>query len=259
MLKVVSEADPFPGKTHGPFLPLPKFDLCEPLTQLGEDSCSVARWRSVLIDGQDVPSFVFIGRRGGGVPLRLAIVAGTQGGYDQVSSVALVKVLLELDLAPALARDYALFCYPQANPDRVGGPLNDFGSRFWRDDPDPAVRFLERELAGNELDGVIMLQGAQRISGFEIQIGSRVIATEVIWPALEIAQRVVPLASEPVRIMRSSSTDLLGLDHIKPHPYTVVIRTPQSAPIENQVAAFAFSLKQIFFHYRTLVEHAERI
>src|SRR2546423_11566595 len=86
-----------------------------PLNALADRSPNLARWRSFRATGQVIPSFVLIGPRGRGVPIRLALIAGLSA-EDAVATAALSKLLVELDLAPLLAQDYALFGYPQANP-----------------------------------------------------------------------------------------------------------------------------------------------
>ena len=138
-----------------------------------------------------------------------------------------------LDLAPLLAQDFALFAYPVANPHRTSHRSPDFTSDFWTSASDPVVRYFEQELTENELDGVIAVKGNEPISGFQIQVSSRVIATEVLWPALELAQRLVPLASEPIQIfprLANNRHSLFSLGHSRPGPFSLVIRTPGHMP-----------------------------
>ena len=88
------------------------------------------------------------------------------------------------------------------------------------------------------------------------------IATEVLWPALELAQRLVPLASEPIQLypqLQRRENAFFSLDHVRPKPFSLVIRTPANVPFENQVSAVAFSIKQILHHYRALVGHADSL
>ncbi|MBV8376530.1 MAG: hypothetical protein JO279_05945 [Verrucomicrobia bacterium] len=132
-------------------------------------------------------------------------------------------------------------------------------------DADPAQQMwhsLEQELTENELDGVIAVKGNEPISGFQIQVSSRVIATEVIWPALELAQRLVPLSSEPIQIfprLESNRCSLFSLDQSRPGTFSILIRTPRHVPVDNQISAIAFSVKQILHHYRALVSQADNI
>jgi hypothetical protein len=235
--------------------------IWHPLDMLAAESPGLAKWRSVAIDGRAIPSYVFIGPRGGSVPIRLALLGGILE-EDLLSTSAIVKLLVELDLAPLLAQDFALFAYPLANPPRASNRSPDFASDFWRGASDPIVQYFERELTENELDGVIAVKGNEPISGFQIQVSSRVIATEVLWPALELAQRLVPLASEPIQIfprLESNRCSVFSLGHARPGPFNLMIRTPRHMPFDNQVSAIAFSVKQILYHYRALVSHADSI
>ena len=79
-----------------------------PLDMLAAESPSLAKWRGLAVDGRVIPSYVFIGPRGGSVPIRLALLGGIQS-EDLLSINAIVKLLVDLDLAPLLAQDFALF------------------------------------------------------------------------------------------------------------------------------------------------------
>jgi hypothetical protein len=169
---------------------------------------------------------------------------------------------VELELAPLLAQDFAVFSYPVANPVRVSGRSPDFSTDFWTDEPDPMIRFFEQELAGNQLDVISAAKGNEAISGFQIQVSSRVIATEVLWPALEIVQRLVPLAREPIQVfprVQNSRHSLFSLGQLRRGHFSIIISTPRHMPVENQIAAIAFSIKQILHRYRTLVDHADKL
>ncbi len=239
----------------------PAQQIWHPLDMLAAESPGLAKWRSIAVDGRVIPSYVFIGPRGGSVPIRLALLGGIHS-EDLLSTNAIVKLLVELDLAPLLAQDFALFAYPVANPPRTSHHSPDFTSEFWAGASDPVIRFFEQELTENELDGVIVVNGNEPISGFQIQVSSRVIATEVLWPALELAQRLVPLASEPIQIfprLETNRSSLFSLGLSRPGPFSLIIRTPRHMPFENQISAIAFSVKQILHHYRALVSHAGSI
>jgi hypothetical protein len=236
-------------------------EIWEPLELLAEKSAGLAKWRSFAADGHVIPSYVFIGPRGGSVPIRLALLGGIQA-EDLISTKAIVKLLVELELAPLLAQDVALFSYPVANPARISRHPPDFSTDFWTDAPDPTIRYLEQELAGNQLDGIIAAKGNQAIAGFQIQVSSRVIATEVLWPALEIVQRLVPLAHEPIQAfpqLQNNQHSLFNLGQSRPGPFSMIISTPKHMPSENQISAIAFSVKQILSRYRTLVYHADKL
>ena len=47
--------------------------IWSPLDLLAAESAGLAKWRSLAVEGRVVPSYVFIGPRGGHVPIRLAL------------------------------------------------------------------------------------------------------------------------------------------------------------------------------------------
>jgi hypothetical protein len=239
----------------------PQEQLWNPLDSLALESAGLAKWRSLAVDRQVVPSYVFIGPRGGKIPIRLALLAGIES-EDWLSTNAIVKLLVELDLAPLLAQDFALFSYPLANPHRAAGRRPDFTTDFWKGASDSVIRYFEQEFAENQLDGIIAVKANEPIAGFQIQVSSRMIATEVLWPTLELAQRLVPLASEPIQIfprLQSNRHSLFSLGHTRPGPFSLMIRTPKHMPLENQISAIVFSVKQILHCYRVLVSHADSL
>jgi hypothetical protein len=231
------------------------------LDLLTAESPGLAKWRGLAVDGRLVPSYVFIGPRGGRVPIRLALLAGLESG-DLLATHAIVKLLVDLDLAPLLAQDFALFGYPMANPDRTSGHFPDFNGDFWKSASDPVIQYFEQELTANELDGVFAVKANEPIAGFQIQVSSRVIASEVLWPVLELVQRLVPLASEPIQVfpqLPNNCHSLFSLGHARPGPFSLMIRTPKHVPVENQISAIVFSVEQILHHYRVLVSHADSL
>ena len=227
--------------------------IWESVERLAQESASLTKWRSFAVDGHPMPSYVFIGPRGGSVAIRLALLGGLEA-EDLVSTSAIVKLLVELDLAPLLAQDFALFSYPVVNPVRDSSRSPESSARFWTDAPTRTVRHFEQEFAGNQLDGIIFAKGNEAISGFQMQVSSQLIATEVLWPALEIVQRLVPLADEPVQTSPQLQNSLLGSAS-----FSLIIRTPRHLPFENQISAIAFSVKQILRHYRALVRRADEL
>jgi hypothetical protein len=181
---------------------------------------------------------------------------------DLLSTNAIVKLLVELDIAPLLAQDFALFGYPAANPQRASLRCPDFTADFWKCASDPVIQYFEQELTENQLDGIIAVKANEPIAGFQIQVSHRVIASEVLWPALELAQRLVPLASEPIQLfprLQTNRHSLFSLGHARPGPFSLMIRTPKHMPVENQISAIVFSVKQILHYYRVLVSHADRL
>jgi hypothetical protein len=233
----------------------------DPLNTLAVRSPHLVRWRSFRSGGRVVSSFVLIGPRGNGVPIRLALAAGLTPD-DAVATAALAKLLVELALGPLLAEDYALFGYPQLNPLPRGAAGRELTAEFRHGFTDPAVRFWMHELETNDFDAVLFIQANQPLSGFRVQSGSPFIAAEVLWPAVELAQRFVPLAPEPIRPWPSDGPEpawIFQTGHLRPRPLCVSLCTPQQHPSENQMAALVFALKQILRHYRAAVGYAGRL
>ncbi len=249
-----------PADSRNRISPKPSLrELFDSLELLSSAPGSLARWRTLQLRYHSVPSFVLIGPRSRRIPLRLALVGGLRSS-DVVSSTAVAKFLVELDLASLFARDYAVFSYPLANPPRLNEPEPSFSRDFWQGSSDPVVRFFENELATNELDGVVTIHCEEPLSGLQFRVSSRVIAAEVLWPALEVAQRFVPLAAEPVQVLaRSGGTAgaFYNLEGCRPRPFCISIHTPQCSAFADQIAAIGFSLKSIFQQYRALVDEAE--
>jgi hypothetical protein len=221
----------------------------------------LARWRSLVLEGRLVPSYVVIGPRAGRMPIRLALLGGLRPS-DFLSTIAVAKLLVELDLSPLIARDFALFGYPLANPDRSRDQEPDFETAFWKNSADPVIRFFERELASDSLDGMIAVRCDEPVSGFQLQVSSRIIAAEVLWHALELPQKIVALADEPIQVLRLGETEnhsVASLGHLRPQPFSLIIRTAKGDPSENQIAAVVFTVKQILLQYRSLVRRAGTI
>jgi len=233
----------------------------EPLDTLAAKSPNLAKWRSVAVDGAIVPSYVLIGPRIGRVPIRLGLFGGIRI-FDLLSTISIAKLLLELDLAPIIAQDFALFAYPLANPSRALRAEPDFDTSFWKGSSDPVIRFFEQELTMGEFDGVIAVRGDEAVTGLQIQISSGIIGKEVLWRALELPQKVVPLADEPIQIFQQTEDtehSFTNLGRLCPSRFCLVIRAPRNAPAENQISAIAFTIKQILLHYRSLVCQVDRI
>jgi hypothetical protein len=224
-----------------------------------QDSPTLTKWRSFSVGKRVVPSFVFVGPQGGGSPIRVALI-GCTNGDDLLSARAIAKLLLELILGPLFVEDLSLFVYPAANPPRNRSEMPDFESQFWKESEDPAIKFFEQELTGNEFDGVIVVKANEPISGLQILASSRVIATEVLWPAIESAQRFIPLASEPIELcpqLHKKENGLVSLDHIQPTPFTLILRTPKGIPSENQISAVGVGVKRILRDYRAFIGQAD--
>jgi hypothetical protein len=195
---------------------------------------------------QNVPGFVFVGMRQERVPVRLVIFAE---GEEEAGSLALLKLLLDLDLAPLLAHDYALFCY-------LGLPrLAELHPELTRWNLRRGTRALPEELL--DADGFIAIRANDSVGGLQVEASDRTIANEVAWPAVERARRIQPLDAEPVRCVHSDAW--FGSEDLPPNAFKLKIRTPWMAEAEDQIAAIGIALKEILFQYRSLRNFAKTL
>ena len=96
-----------PPRTHFSRPPGPVF---EPLENLSSYPSHLVRWRECADSKYKLTSYVFIGQRTNNLPVRMAFVAGLRS-HDGLAQRALAKLLVELEVAPLVGRDYALFSY----------------------------------------------------------------------------------------------------------------------------------------------------
>ncbi|HEX3443142.1 MAG TPA: hypothetical protein VHS80_00375, partial [Chthoniobacterales bacterium] len=125
---------------------------------------------------ESVPGLVYVGQRQEQVPVRLVILADNEE-EDAVGSLALLKLLVDLDLAPLLAHDYALFCYLRF-PQRA---KSYFDHRRWN--VDWGKTLLLDEVVTFDVDGFISIRANDSVGGLQIEASDRTIANEVAWPA----------------------------------------------------------------------------
>src|ERR1700722_12738995 len=240
-----------PPQVHFAWLPGPGF---EPLDSISSYPSHLVRWRECADSKLKLSSYVFIGQRTSNLPVRMAFVAGLRS-HDDLAQRALAKLLVELEVAPLVGSDYALFSYAvmrESNDDMGEAFTND-----WLDESSgvqPILQVLESDMASSDVDGFISIVTNERANGFRIETDSELIATEVAWPALEVAGRFVPLAEEPVKVLPSAILRRqLGLGRgIPKQMFGLTLHTPEdSVPVE-QVSAIVFSSIRVLQAYRKL-------
>jgi hypothetical protein len=201
---------------------------------------------------EHVPGLVFVGQRQEQVPVRLVIFAGSEE-TDSVASLALLKLLVDLDLAPLLAHDYALFCYLSFPRKAKTYFDNQRWNVHWGKTPLPG------ELSTFDADGFISIRANDSVGGLQIEASDRTIANEVAWPAVVRASKIQPLDVEPVRrvqVVQMSGGNTSGLPS---NAFRLAIRTPWVAETENQIAAIGIALKEILLQYRALRNFAKAL
>jgi hypothetical protein len=201
---------------------------------------------------ENVPGLVFVGQRQEQVPIRLVILAENEE-EDAVGSLALLKLLVDLDLAPLLAHDYALFCYLRF-PRRA---KTYFDRQRWNVDWGKTP--LPDELLTFDVDGFISIRGNDSVGGLQIESSNRTIANEVGWPAVTRASKIQPLDAEPVRYIQSDEVSWgMPLD-LPANAFRLAIRTPWVAETETQIASIGLVLKEILLQYRSLRNFAKAL
>ena len=240
-----------PPQAHVALPPGPGF---EALDSISSYPSHLVRWRECADSKFKLSSYVFIGQRTSNLPVRMAFVAGLRS-HDDLAQRALAKLLVELEVAPLVGSDYALFSYAVTRESN-----DDLGETFtndWLDESSgvqPILQVLESDMASSDVDGFISIVTNERASGFRIETDSELIATEVAWPALEVAGRFVPLAEEPVKVLPSAILRRQrGLGRgIPKQMFGLTLHTPEdSGPVE-QVSAIVFSSIRVLQAYRRL-------
>jgi hypothetical protein len=226
----------------------------ESLETISTHPSHLVPWREWADAGFKLSSYVFIGQRTSKLPVRMAVLAGLRS-RDLGATRALAKLLVELEVAPLTGADYALFSYAVTRQ-----PELDLQSDFGHDVPgrpresQTIARLIETDLERNDVDGVISLATNEHVNGFQIETDSELIAAELAWPALEVAGRFIPLAEKPVKVL---GPGVLGYESgdergIPKQMFALNIRTPQTAPPEDQVSAIVFSCIRVLKRYREL-------
>jgi hypothetical protein len=226
----------------------------EPLESISSYPSHLVRWRECADAKYKLTSYVFIGQRTNNLPVRMAFVAGLRS-HDDLAQRALAKLLVELEVAPLVGRDYALFSYSLTREPSYEAA--ETSSNDWLDESSgvqPILQVLESDLASSDVDGFISIATNERVSGFQFETDSELIATEVAWPTLEVAGRFVPLAEEPVKVLPSAILRRQrGLGRGVPKQvFGLTLRTPESAGSVEQVSAIVFSSIRVLQEYRRL-------
>jgi hypothetical protein len=192
-----------------------------------------------------LPGLVFVGKRQEHVPIRLVMFAGPD---DTVGNFALLKLLVDLDLASLLAHDYALFCYLNIPGLETFSELEDYSLR-WRQRPLPV------ELRTLDPDGFISIQTNDAVSGLQVEASDRTLANEVAWPAVSLASKICQLDAEPVRCTNA----WFHPNEVPNNAFKLTVHTPWMDDAENQIAAIGLTLKEFLLQYRSLRNYAKRL
>lgn len=205
--------------------------------------------------------------------IRLGIFAVIHGDEPE-GALALGRFLRILEQDAQIARGYALFIYPLCNPTgyedgtRESRSGKDLNREFWRQSPEPEVRFLESEIYLHAFDGIITLHSDDTSSGLYGFVNGPVLSENLLAPALRAGEKHLPRNRRPVIdgfparngiIYRSYDGVLRAVPGLARPPFELTLETPQRAPLHLQIEAFAAALKTILNEYRSLLSIAQNI
>ncbi len=220
-----------------------------------------------------LPRFVFQGPPGGGGTIRLGIFAAIHGDEPE-GTVALRDFLLELVAEPLLAQGYEIYAYPVCNPSgledgtrhsRAGCDLN---REFWHGSRQPEVYYLERELGVHQFAGLVALHSDDTSAGAYAFVRGAALTEALAGPALTAAAEFLPLAGGefidgfPARgglISQRYDGVLSNPVELKPLPFEIIFKTPQSYPAARQVAAAKAALGAILREYRQFIAYGQNL
>ena len=217
-----------------------------------------------------IPKFLFLGEKGGSAPFEIGIFAGIDPDQSTASQ-AVANLLIDLEWLPDVAENYVVFAYPVANPraySRESALAPNLNELFWQHSAEPEIGYLEKELKWHSFQGIITFHVDEGSRGFYATTPSRVLAGEVIQPALHAASGVIPLDSDPLRLLEVSRTGRvagqskgrLSAPRSAPiHPFEISLHAPGGASPEAQAAALGLATKTILREYRKFIGHAQNL
>jgi len=217
-----------------------------------------------------IPKFLFLGERGGVAPFEIGIFAGISPNQESTSE-AVVNLLVDLEWIPDIATNYVLFNYPVINPraySKVSEFAPDLNELFWQQSAEPEVGYLEKELKRHSFQGIITYQLDDSGRGFHASTQSKIIANELIQPALRAAALAVPIDSEPIDLLEVSRSGrvigqpkgrLSAPKNAHPQPFDISLYAPVAASPEAQAAGLVLATKTILREYRKLIGHAQHL
>jgi hypothetical protein len=222
-----------------------------------------------------IPRFIFMGPKGGGDTIRLAIFAALDGRHPE-GPEAVVELLRDLDQNPAPARGFHIYVYPICNPSgfeaatRQNARGQDLATHFWRGSNEPEVYYLERELGVHRFAGVISLHTGNHhpTQHFHARTRYSILSEALLRPALDAAhQFILPERDEHwtdanpnPTVAKSMAADFLTrTEELKPVPFEINIEIPGLAPKVSQIRGTVAALTSILDSYRTLMATQQNI
>lgn len=252
-------------------------DLLAPLNRLAINSPNLlvrsAGKFEVNGESYELPRYLFIGPKGGDDPIRIGIFATIHGDEPEGAN-AVVQLLSLLEANPELARGYCLFVYPVCNPtgyedntrnSRRGLDLN---REFWKNSTEPEVQLLQSELWSHAFHGIIALHSDDTSNGMYGFVKGATLTRDLLEPALAAAEAVLPRNLDRIidgfharnGIVRRGYQGILSAPAaVRPHPFEIILETPQTAPQYLQTRAHTVALQTILTEYRKFIAYAQNL
>lgn len=214
--------------------------------------------------------YTWNGPRGGGDRLKIGLFAGIHGD-EPAGGWALLDFAAALLAQPELGEGFEFVFYPCVNPTGLvaGTRFNaagfDLNREFWSGSAQPEVRLLERELAAQVFDGIIALHADDTSEGLYGYARGRLLAEELLRPALAAASVVLPANHAEVidgfRAERGLIRDcfcgvLAAPPEQRPQPFEIIFETPALEPLDAQRAAAVLGLHGLVSTYRRFISYA---
>ncbi len=221
-------------------------------------------------EGGAIVRYTWRGPRGGGDRLKLALLAGIHGD-EPAGGWALLDFAAALLAEPERGVGFEFVFYPCVNPvglnrgTRTNAAGLDLNREFWRGSAQPEVRLLERELANEVFDGIIALHADDTSHGLYGYARGRLLAEELLRPALAAAAEVIPANHDPVidgfraefGLIRDCFCGVLSAPpEQRPQPFEIIFETPALAPLPAQRAATVRALHSVTATYRRFISYA---
>ncbi len=252
-------------------------DLLSPLNQIAARSSNLVanRGASFEVGGEsyELPRYLFVGPKGGEVPIRMGLFA-TIHGDEPEGAHGLIHFIKLLEAKPELATGYYLSIYPVCNPtgyedntrhSRAGQDLN---REFWRNSTAPEVRLLQGELISHSFDGIISLHTHGTGEGFYGIVRSAMLTRHLVEPALRAAEIFLPCEEHafieglPARhgVVRDDTQGVLSAPpKASPRPFEITLETPKAPPAYLKEFAISIALRTILAEYHKLISYARNL
>jgi protein MpaA len=252
-------------------------DLLASLDRIASNSPNLVVNRGAIFEiggkSYELPRYLFVGPKGGGVPIRIGLFAAIHGDEAE-GAHALVQFVKLLEARPELALGYCLSIYPVCNPtgfedstrhSRNGRDLN---REFWKNSTQPEVRILQVELVSHSFEGIISIHSHRAGDGFYGVVRSLTLTKHLVGPALKAAEIFLPrdqhsfIEGVPARdgVVRDPTDGVLSAPpKVHPRPFEITLEVPKDPPAYLKEFALAMALRSILTEYRKFIAYAPNL